>query len=61
MNPMNMRMRLILLRLGAVVLAIVSVYLLNSLMLRLPWQVDCVIAGAAALAFAYRFEREESR
>ena len=54
-------MRLILLRLGAVVLMIVSVYLLNRVMLRLPWQVDCIIAGVAALAFAYRFEREESR
>ncbi|HKY22982.1 MAG TPA: hypothetical protein VJM31_17340 [Vicinamibacterales bacterium] len=57
---MNMRMRLTLLRLGAVVLMVVSVYLLNRVMLRLPWQVDCIIAGVAALAFAYRYERQES-
>ena len=52
---------LLLLRLGAVLLMIGSVYLLNLAMLRLPWQVDCAIAAAAALAFAYRFEREETR
>ena len=60
---MNSRMRLIVvsLRLGAVALMVVTVYLLNRVMLWLPWQVDCVIAMAAALAFAYRFEREPSR
>ena len=52
---------LLFLRLGAVLLMIGCVYLLNLAMLRLPWQVDCAIAAAAALAFAYRFEREESR
>ena len=57
---MNMRIRLILLRLGAVVLMIVSVSLLSRVMFWLPWQIDCLIAGVAALAFAYRFEREES-
>ncbi len=57
---MNTQMRLIFLRLGAVALMIVSVYLLSRVMFWLPWQVDCIIAGVAALAFAYRFEREES-
>jgi hypothetical protein len=60
---MNSRMRVIVisLRLGAVALMIVSIYLLSRIMLWLPWEADCVIAAACALAFAYRFERERSR
>jgi len=60
---MDSRMRLIIisLRLGAVALMIASVFLLSSIMLWLPWQADCAIAAASALAFAYRFEREPSR
>ena len=57
---MNHRTRLIIigLRLGAVALMIVTVYLLSLLTLWLPWQADCAIAAVAALAFAYKFERE---
>jgi len=60
---MNSHMRLIVisLRLGAVALMILTVCLLSRVMLWLPWQADCVIAAASALAFAYRFEREPSR
>lgn len=32
-----------------------------NLMLWLPWHVDFAIATAAAFAFAYKFEREESQ
>ena len=46
------------LRIGAVLLMIGVVYLLNRLMLWLPWQADCVVAATAALLFAYRFERK---
>jgi hypothetical protein len=56
----QMRLIVISLRLGAVTLMIATVYLLSRVMLWLPWQADCVIAAAAALAFAYRFEREPS-
>jgi hypothetical protein len=60
---MNNRTHLIViaLRLGAVTLMIVTVYLLSRVMLWLPWEADCVIAAAAALAFAYRFERGSAR
>jgi hypothetical protein len=60
---MNSRTRLIVisLRLGTVALMIVTVYLLSRVMLWLPWQADCVIAAASALAFAYRFERGPSQ
>jgi hypothetical protein len=60
---MNTRMRIVVvsLRLGAIVLMVASAYLLSRLMLWLPWQADCVIAAACALAFAYRFEREPSQ
>lgn len=47
------------LRLLAVVLTVVVVSLMWRVMSVLPWQVDCVIAAAGALAFAYRFEREQ--
>jgi len=48
-------------RLGALLLVIIVVPLLWRLMLWLPWQIDCVIATAAAFAFAYRFEHEDRR
>ena len=48
---------IIALRVVAVAAMVVTVSLLWQLMTRLPWQVDCVIAAASALAFAYRFER----
>jgi len=34
--------------------------LLWRLMLWLPWQIDCLLALAGSLAFAYRFERGET-
>jgi hypothetical protein len=60
---MDRRMRLVILglRLGAVTLMISTTYLLSGLMLSLPWQVDCMIAAAAAATFAYTFERKASR
>ena len=59
--PRRTRFILLGLRLGAVASMIVTVYLLSRLMLWLPWQADCVMAAAAAFAFAYKFERETSR
>ena len=58
---MNTRLIVVGLRLAAIVVMIASVYLLSRVMLWLPWEADCVIAAAAALAFAYGFERETSR
>ena len=49
------------LRALAILAIIVVVPLLWRLMLWLPWQLDCVLATAAAFAFAYTFEREESQ
>jgi hypothetical protein len=54
---MSHRTRLAFLRLGAIVLITALVPLLCRLMLWLPWEADCMLAGAAALAFAYRFEQ----
>ena len=52
---------IIAIRLAALIVMIASVAALWNFMLWLPWQVDCVLAGASAFAFAYKFEREESR
>jgi hypothetical protein len=60
---MNERLGLLIigLRLAAVVVMIAAVSLMWRVMASLPWGVDCLIATGAAFAFAYRFEREESR
>jgi hypothetical protein len=55
---MSRRAILITLRLAAILLVLIVVPVLWRLMLWLPWHVDCAIAAAAALAFAYKFERE---
>ena len=47
-------------RVAALFVMIASVTALWKVMLWLPWQADCVMATAAAFAFAYIFEREES-
>ena len=57
----RIRASLVTLRMFAIVVMIASVTALWNFMLWLPWQVDCVLAAAAAFAFAYKFEREESR
>lgn len=49
------------LRLTAVAVSVIVVAELWRLMAWLPWQVDCLIAAAAAIGFAYRFEREADR
>jgi len=49
------------LRLIAILVVLVVVPLLWRIMSWLPWQVDCLVAAASALAFAYRFEREPLR
>jgi hypothetical protein len=54
------RALIVVIRLAALVVMIASVAALWNFMLWLPWQVDCVLAAAAAFAFAYKFEREES-
>ena len=54
---MSPRTRLALLRLAAVALIAALLPLLWRLMLWLPWEADCLAAGATALAFAYRFEQ----
>jgi hypothetical protein len=48
-------------RLVAFLSVIIVVPLLWQIMKWLPWQADCAIALMAALAFAYRFERESER
>ncbi len=57
----RVRASIVTLRMFAIVAMIASVTALWKFMLWLPWQVDCVLAAAAAFAFAYKFEREESR
>ena len=54
------RASIVVIRLAALVVMIAAVAALWNFMLWLPWQLDCVIATAAAFAFAYKFEREES-
>lgn len=56
----RIRASIIAIRLAAVVVMSATVAALWNFMLWLPWQVDCVLATAAAFAFAYKFEREES-
>ena len=53
--------RILALRGTAILSVILIVPILWRVMLWLPWQVDCLIAAAAACAFAYKFEREEVR
>jgi len=48
-------------RVAALIVLVASVAALWNFMLWLPWQIDCVLALAAAFAYAYKFEREESR
>ena len=60
MDPRT-RASIVTMRLAAVVVMIATVLALWNFMLWLPWQVDCVVATAAAFAYAYKFEREESR
>ena len=55
------RAAIIAIRLSALVVFLASVGALWNFMLWLPWQVDCVLAVAAALAYAYKFEREDTR
>jgi hypothetical protein len=55
------RLSIVTIRVAAVIVMIASVAALWNFMLWLPWQADCVIAMAAAFAFAYKFERLESR
>jgi hypothetical protein len=55
------RASIITIRIAALVVLAASVAALWNFMLWLPWQVDCVLAMAAAFAYAYTFEREESR
>jgi hypothetical protein len=58
---MSVRACLIGLRVTAVIAIATILPFLCKLMLWLPWQVDCALATTAAFAFAYKFEREESR
>lgn len=55
------RASLIVIRLAALIVTVAIVSALWNFMQWLPWQIDCLLATAAAFAFAYRFEREESR
>jgi hypothetical protein len=52
------RILIINLRIAAVALMIASGWVTWRFMASLPWEVDCGIAAAAVLAFAYRFEHE---
>jgi hypothetical protein len=55
------RASIVAIRLSAIIVMVTSVASLWNFMLWLPWQVDCALATAAAFAFAYKFEREESQ
>ena len=57
----HVRAAIVIIRLAALVVTIATVGALWNFMLWLPWQVDCEIACAAAFAFAYKFERQESQ
>ena len=57
---MPTRASIVVIRLAALVVMIATVSALWNFMLWLPWQLDCVLATAAAFAFAYKFEREGS-
>ena len=54
------RASIVAIRVAALIVMIASVAALWNFMLWLPWQADCVLATAAAFAYAYKFEREES-
>ena len=54
------RVSILAIRVAALVVLIATVAALWNFMLWLPWQIDCVLAAAAAFAFAYKFERSES-
>jgi hypothetical protein len=54
------RTSIVTIRVAALTLMIAGGAALWNFMLWLPWQADCVLATAAAFAFAYIFEREES-
>ena len=47
------------LRIGFAVLALVVLDVVIRSMARLSWEIDALIAAAAVVAFAYRFERDE--
>lgn len=55
------RASIFVIRVAALIVMIASVAAIWNFMLWLPWQVDCGLAGAAAFAFAYAFEREAGR
>jgi len=53
----NVPVLIAIVRIAAVLVIVFSVVALWNFMLWLPWQLDCVIAAFASLAFAYTFER----
>jgi len=57
----RIRASIVTMRLAAVVVIIATVLALWNFMLWLPWQVDGLVAMAAAFAYSYKFEREESQ
>ena len=58
---MTERSLLILVRLIAVSSVILGMPLLWGAMMRLSWQVDCVIVAIASVLYAYGFERQDHR
>ena len=52
---------IIALRCAAILLAVSVSSLLWWVLMRLSWQVDCLIALAACALFAYKFERQDVR
>ena len=59
-RPSNRPLRrlIIALRLAALLTALLLVMIVWRVMARLPWQVDAGLTLVAALAWAYRFERQ---
>lgn len=58
---MSVRAPLIGVRVLAALVVVTVIPLIWRLMLWLPWHVDFALATAAAFAFAYTFEREETQ
>jgi hypothetical protein len=58
---MSERSLLILIRLTALLIVVCGIPLLWRVMMRLSWPVDCAIAAAASVLFAYTFERQAVR
>jgi F0F1-type ATP synthase assembly protein I len=54
----SLRRWILALRFGAVITSALILWLISEVTAALPWQLDGTLALLAALAFAYKFERQ---